>query len=208
MDAPSGPVAPGTRRPETRLSDTRQDEDAWDRLGRSIDRVLPASLHLRLLWLLLVASLLLRLLSIGRPDGGLIFDERYYVNAARVILSIPPGQNTYTDRPLGLDPNTEHPPLAKLMVAGSMRLLGDGPLGWRLPSVLFGTPSILLLYGVARRRARQPATAGRRGERATPRSQPAPAARRPRQSCTVPPARRRLRPASGGRRRTSTAPGA
>ena len=134
-DAPRGPVA----------LEARREEDIWDRLGRAIGRVLPTELHLRLLWLLLLASLLLRLLWLGRPDDALIFDERYYVNAARVILSIPPGQNTYADRPLGLDPNTEHPPLAKLLVAGSMLLLGDRPLGWRLPSVLFGTVSILLL---------------------------------------------------------------
>ena len=73
---------------------------------------------MRLLWLLTLASLLLRLFWLARPDGALLFDEAYYVNAARVILGIPPGQDKYTDKPFGLDPNTEHPPLAKLLVAG------------------------------------------------------------------------------------------
>jgi dolichyl-phosphate-mannose-protein mannosyltransferase len=73
------------------------------------------------------------------------------VNAARVISGIPPGQDTYTDEPLGLDPNTEHPPLAKLLVAASITILGDNPFGWRIPSVIFGTLSILLMYGIARR---------------------------------------------------------
>jgi len=49
-----------------------------------------------------------------------------------------------------LDPNTEHPPLAKLIVAGSMRLFGDNPLGYRIPSVVLGTAIIFLLYAIAR----------------------------------------------------------
>jgi predicted membrane-bound dolichyl-phosphate-mannose-protein mannosyltransferase len=106
--------------------------------------------HRYWLWLLLLAAFLLRMLWLAQPEGALIFDEKYYVNAARVLLAIPP-QGIYEDKTLGLDPNTEHPPLAKLIVAGSMHLLGDNAYGWRLPSVIVGTASIGLLYGIARR---------------------------------------------------------
>jgi predicted membrane-bound dolichyl-phosphate-mannose-protein mannosyltransferase len=134
-----------------RQPDSGVDEDFWDRLGRGLGRLAPAAPHLRLLFLLLLASLLLRLLWLARPDGALIFDEKYYVNAARVIASLPPQQDTYQDRPLGLDPNTEHPPLAKLLVAGSILLLGDNAYGWRIPSVLAGSLSVLLLYRIGAR---------------------------------------------------------
>src|SRR5690606_27829834 len=35
--------------------------------------------------------------------------------------------------------NPEHPPLGKELIALGMALIGDRPLGWRLPSALFGT---------------------------------------------------------------------
>src|SRR5690606_15497935 len=35
--------------------------------------------------------------------------------------------------------NTEHPPLGKELIAIGIALFGDRPLGWRLPSALFGT---------------------------------------------------------------------
>ncbi len=85
------------------------------------------------------------------PDRVLIFDERYYVNAARVIAEIhPPAGEPYAGSPLGDDPNAEHPQLVKLIMAGSIELFGDGPFAWRLGSLLAGTLAILGMFALAR----------------------------------------------------------
>jgi predicted membrane-bound dolichyl-phosphate-mannose-protein mannosyltransferase len=115
------------------------------------------------LWLLaalLIVSTLARVAWIGEPcrspcrspdDHILVFDETYYVNAARVIAGIhPPAGAPYADAPLYVDPNSEHPALAKLIIAGGIELLGDGPWAWRLPSVLLGTVAILGMFVLAR----------------------------------------------------------
>jgi 4-amino-4-deoxy-L-arabinose transferase-like glycosyltransferase len=91
----------------------------------------------------------LRVIWLDKPTGSLIFDEWYYVNVARVILHLPQsvgsnGQPPYVNVPLGLDPNHEHLPLAKLIIALSMWVLGNN--GWRIPSVIFGSISILAFY--------------------------------------------------------------
>jgi predicted membrane-bound dolichyl-phosphate-mannose-protein mannosyltransferase len=136
-------------RPISAMSDA--DDDVWDRLGSLAQRLAPESIEQRLLYLLLLVALLLRLLWLGVPDGALIFDEKYYVNAARVLASIEPQQAMYPDGPLGLDPNSEHPPLAKVITAVSIRLLGDNAYGWRVPSALFGTLAIFLVFRIGRR---------------------------------------------------------
>ena len=130
--------------------------DGWDQLGAAVLKALPPETHVRLLWLLIAVSIFLRLLWITLPAGSLIFDEKYYVNAARMLAGVAPDADMYQDKPLGLDPNTEHPPLAKLIVAASIRMLGDDPIGWRLPSVLFGVAAIVLLYRIGQRVADDP----------------------------------------------------
>ena len=115
------------------------------------------------LWLLgalLVVSTVARLAWIAEPcrapcrspdDHILVFDEAYYVNAARVIAGIrPPTGAPYANAPLGTDPNSEHPQLAKLLMAGGIELFGDGPVAWRLPSVVFGTLAILGMFVLVR----------------------------------------------------------
>jgi hypothetical protein len=81
----------------------------------------------------------------------LIFDEAYYVNAARVIAGIrPPAGSHYAASPLGTDPNAEHPQLAKLIMAGAIELFGDGPFAWRIGSLLFGSIAILGMFALVR----------------------------------------------------------
>ena len=99
--------------------------------------------------LVLLVGLVLRALWLNVPARGLIFDEAFYVNAARVILGLP-ATTHYADSPIGLDPNTEHPPLGKLVIAASMVLFGDNGLAWRLPSLIAGMLSLVVVYRIVR----------------------------------------------------------
>lgn len=112
------------------------------------------------LWLFLV-DVILRLVWLDKPTGSLIFDEWYYVNVARVILGLPQsvgsnGKVTYPDAAIGLDPNHEHLPLAKLFIAFSIHLLGDNGFAWRIPSVVFGSVAILAFYLLLKKVSKYP----------------------------------------------------
>src|ERR1700704_2388156 len=80
------------------------------------------------------------------------FDEVHYVPAARQMLE-----------PVMPSPmlNPMHPPLAKQLMALSIRTVGDVPLGWRYPSILFGSLAIVAMYlcGLALFAAQVPAIA-------------------------------------------------
>ncbi len=106
----------------------------------------------------IVVSLLIRTAWIEQPchspcrsvaDHLLVFDESYYVPAARVIAGLRPlpGQQ-YATAPSGDDPNSEHPQLVKLVIAAGIEVLGDGPLAWRLGSILAGTLAILGMFAL------------------------------------------------------------
>ncbi|MDP9057679.1 MAG: phospholipid carrier-dependent glycosyltransferase [Pseudomonadota bacterium] len=62
---------------------------------------------------------------LGIP-GKMYFDEVHYVPAARALLGARLA-------------NAEHPLLAKEAIAAAIRLCGDHPLSWRLPSAVMGT---------------------------------------------------------------------
>lgn len=110
--------------------------------------------------LILVLSLYARVLHLGQPCTDpckasnvhtLIFDENYYVNAARVIDHIePPAGAPYHGAPLGDDPNAEHPQLAKLAIAAGIEVFGDNARGWRIGSVLFGLIGMVALFAMVR----------------------------------------------------------
>ena len=151
MSPPPHPSPPPRSYPAEVAAGPGQLEQRLEASGHPGEQPPPAERYLWMLGALVLASFVLRMFWLTRPDGALIFDEKYYVNAARMLAGISPGQGMYPDKALGLDPNTEHPPLAKLLVAGSILLFGDNAFAWRILSVFFGTASIPLLYGIARR---------------------------------------------------------
>jgi 4-amino-4-deoxy-L-arabinose transferase-like glycosyltransferase len=105
---------------------------------------------IQLLVAVTILSLATRLVWISRP-AVLLFDENYYVNAARRMLGVRmAADQIYAASPAGLDPNFAHPPLGKLLISLGIRTFGDNPLGWRFAGLVFGSYAILALYWLAR----------------------------------------------------------
>jgi dolichyl-phosphate-mannose-protein mannosyltransferase len=67
-----------------------------------------------------------------------LFDEHHFVENARNYLLLRPDSN-------------DHPPLGKLIIAASIQIFGDGPLGWRAPALVFGVLSIVAGATIAAR---------------------------------------------------------
>jgi dolichyl-phosphate-mannose-protein mannosyltransferase len=76
------------------------------------------------------------LVSLGTPEK-FVFDEVHYVPAARQMLE---------QAPQGPMLNPMHPPLAKQIMALSIRVLGDTAFGWRYPATVFGAFSVVAIY--------------------------------------------------------------
>jgi dolichyl-phosphate-mannose-protein mannosyltransferase len=86
--------------------------------------------------IIFVVSHFALLVGVTTPEK-FYFDEVHYVPAARQMLE-----------PVMPSPmlNPMHPPLAKQLIALSIRAFGDEPLGWRYPGVLFGSLAVVAMY--------------------------------------------------------------
>lgn len=75
-------------------------------------------------------------LTIITQSNQYIFDERYYIPDAKYNIA------------MAASIRYEHPPLAKLFIGGGIRIFGDNPWGWRLPTILFSLLSLILVYNI------------------------------------------------------------
>lgn len=93
-------------------------------------------------------------LAIANYHRGSLYvsDEIYYVDTARrylqEIFHVQVNESMYSNKTNPDYFNLEHPPLGKYIIALSMLLYGDNPLGWRLPSIL-EAGMIPLILGLA-----------------------------------------------------------
>jgi dolichyl-phosphate-mannose--protein O-mannosyl transferase len=80
-----------------------------------------------------VAALALFIIRIDVPRD-IHFDEVFYVPAARAIL----------EGSLKMDPG--EPPMGKLLMVAGIKIAGDNPWGWRLPSAICGALTLVAVY--------------------------------------------------------------
>src|SRR3989344_1022737 len=76
------------------------------------------------------------------------FDEVYHAVTAKAYAdNNPSAYDPFAKAPQeGTAYDWLHPPFAKLMQAGSIKIFGDTPLGWRFPSLIFGTAIVPLTF--------------------------------------------------------------
>jgi len=103
------------------------------RLKAFADHLARSPLHLALL-IGIVAELIF-VFRIGVPTKP-FFDETHYVPAARALLA------------LDIPRNTEHPLVAKELIAAGIALFGDDPWGWRLIPSLFGAATVMGVFAL------------------------------------------------------------
>jgi dolichyl-phosphate-mannose--protein O-mannosyl transferase len=100
--------------------------------------------HLWAILGLLVFGLCTKLYRLDYPKS-FYFDETYHgFTATRFLHGDSNVFDPWVKQPHGTAYEWTHPPLAKLLMATSMQIVGENSFGWRLGSVAFGTLAIAL----------------------------------------------------------------
>jgi dolichyl-phosphate-mannose-protein mannosyltransferase len=100
--------------------------------------------------LVLVVASWFRLFGLSQPPEA-YWDESYYAWDAYAYLGggVPVAHSDDPAVKIEVETTWVHPPLGKWMIALGEGPLGFRPLGWRVPSALFGLAGVLLLYLIA-----------------------------------------------------------
>ncbi len=104
-----------------------------------------------LLGVVIAFSFVTRVFALGNPPQE-YFDEVYHAFTARQMLhGNKMAWEWWNTPPTGFAYEWTHPPLAKEGMVLGMLILGENPVGWRIPGALLGVGSVVLIYLIARK---------------------------------------------------------
>jgi dolichyl-phosphate-mannose--protein O-mannosyl transferase len=122
---------------------------AFGRLARAVNRPVVALLAVGIL------AGIVRSSHLGYPQRR-VFDEYYYSKSACIFLGydddrcdVNSSDERYWRRERGDTGAWVHPPLGKWAIAAGELVFGVNPYGWRVPSAVAGTASVVLLAAIA-----------------------------------------------------------
>lgn len=99
---------------------------------------------------ILAFAFISRVWNLGFPNTY-YFDEVYHAFTAEAYArNDPKGYEWWNTPPTGFAYEWLHPPLAKLVQAGSIKIFGDKPFAWRFPGVIFAVGTIFVLFLIGR----------------------------------------------------------
>ncbi|MCA9249706.1 MAG: glycosyltransferase family 39 protein [Phycisphaerales bacterium] len=117
--------------------------------GNRTVRTISTTTALSLLSILIIAFTM-RIVHLNQPESR-VFDEVYHAYTAQewVRGNVDPWRWDTSAPEKSCAYEWTHPPLAKLIMARSMRLFGINAFAWRLPSAIAGTICVLLVFLLA-----------------------------------------------------------
>ena len=119
----------------TKSPAARRDDD--DGADEAVPEGVPAVRRCALTALLIFAiTHVLLMVGVAAPSK-FVFDEVHYVPAARQMLGLAPAAPQL---------NPMHPPLAKELIALSIRTFGDNAFAWRYPGTVLGALAVVAIY--------------------------------------------------------------
>jgi dolichyl-phosphate-mannose-protein mannosyltransferase len=108
---------------------------------------------------LLVLAGMLRFVRLAEPSS-IVFDETYYARDACLYLG---HTQQFCGSPGATEQSYVHPPLAKWIIAGGIKVFGFDAFGWRVMAALLGTALVGVVYLLTRTLFRRRLTAALAG---------------------------------------------
>lgn len=103
-----------------------------------------------ILLVILLFSFIMRVVLLSQPSK-FYFDEIYHAFTAGQMLNGNTASWEWWHKPLpGVAYEWTHPPLAKFFMVLGMKILGENPIGWRIPGAVLGTATVFLVYLLAK----------------------------------------------------------
>ncbi|MEM1985521.1 MAG: glycosyltransferase family 39 protein [Nitrososphaeria archaeon] len=74
-----------------------------------------------------------------------VLDRKKFLDEFKYVSIIQSGYNYPDNQNIEYYMNAEHPPLVKYIIGLSMLLFGDNPLSWKIPGIILGTLTLVIL---------------------------------------------------------------
>ncbi len=104
------------------------------------------SLSKRVLIVIMIFTIFTRFYGLSNPKD-MYFDEIYHAFTAKLVLhNDPKAWEWWNPHPEGFAYEWTHPPLSKIAMAISMKIVGENQVGWRIPQAIAGSLSVLVVY--------------------------------------------------------------
>ncbi len=130
---------------------TTKSEGASFRKANVFEKTSLSSQKIKILFIgVVIFASITRFYNLGNPQTH-YFDEVYHAFTAQNMLhGVTKAWEWWNPNPTGFAYEWTHPPVAKELMALSMKFLGENSFGWRFPGAILGSFSVILIFFITK----------------------------------------------------------